>query len=109
MRTMRYTHTVEGYSKSGITSIMKKYTICSTITCSRVAQWERVGPITQRSMDRNHPLLKMIFLKILRHKYYPKEKPSYAKKLFCFHFTSFKYHTVACALMKTWNDNFGDT
>ena len=25
--------------------------------CSRVAQWERAGPITQRSMDRNHPLL----------------------------------------------------
>ena len=24
---------------------------------SRVAQWERAGPITQRSMDRNHPLL----------------------------------------------------
>ena len=23
----------------------------------RVAQWERAGPITQRSMDRNHPLL----------------------------------------------------
>ena len=24
---------------------------------SRVVQWERAGPITQRSMDRNHPLL----------------------------------------------------
>ena len=24
---------------------------------SRVAQWKRAGPITQRSMDRNHPLL----------------------------------------------------
>ena len=22
-----------------------------------MAQWERAGPITQRSMDRNHPLL----------------------------------------------------
>merc|ERR1711911_243308 len=24
---------------------------------SSVAQWKRAGPITQRSMDRNHPLL----------------------------------------------------
>ena len=31
---------------------------------SRVAQWERAGPITQRSMDRNHPLL--VFL----HRFY---------------------------------------
>ena len=29
----------------------------SPLKCSRVAQWERAGPITQRSMDRNHPLL----------------------------------------------------
>ena len=28
---------------------------------SRVAQWERAGPITQRSMDRNHPLLLLNF------------------------------------------------
>ena len=28
---------------------------------SRVAQWERAGPITQRSMDRNHPLLIFFF------------------------------------------------
>ena len=28
---------------------------------SRVAQWERAGPITQRSMDRNHPLLSTFF------------------------------------------------
>ena len=33
---------------------------------SRVAQWERAGPITQRSMDRNHPLLiSFLFLFIL--------------------------------------------
>ena len=25
---------------------------------SRVAQWKRAGPITQRSVDRNHALLK---------------------------------------------------
>ena len=26
-----------------------------------MAQWERAGPITQRSMDRNHPLLRLFF------------------------------------------------
>ena len=26
-----------------------------------MAQWERAGPITQRSMDRNHPLLIFLF------------------------------------------------
>ena len=26
---------------------------------SSVAQWKRAGPITQRSMDRNHPLLSL--------------------------------------------------
>ena len=26
-----------------------------------MAQWERAGPITQRSMDRNHPLLIFFF------------------------------------------------
>ena len=30
--------------------------------CSRVAQWKRAGPITQRSVDRNHALLKWFFL-----------------------------------------------
>ncbi len=33
----------------------------SYIMCSRVAQWKRAGPITQRSVDRNHALL-IIFL-----------------------------------------------
>ena len=28
---------------------------------SRVAQWKRAGPITQRSMDRNHSLLRIFF------------------------------------------------
>ena len=31
------------------------------MSASRVAQWERAGPITQRSMDRNHPLLTFYF------------------------------------------------
>merc|ERR1712121_455289 len=41
---------------------------------SSVAQWKRAGPITQRSMDRNHPLLHFflffftpIFSRILMH------------------------------------------
>ena len=28
---------------------------------SRVAQWKRAGPITQRSVDRNHALLEFLF------------------------------------------------
>ena len=32
---------------------------------SRVAQWKRAGPITQRSVDRNHALLKLFFKIIL--------------------------------------------
>ena len=32
---------------------------CISFQGSRVAQWERAGPITQRSMDRNHPLLRL--------------------------------------------------
>jgi hypothetical protein len=28
-----------------------------TLTDSRVAQWKRAGPITQRSVDRNYALL----------------------------------------------------
>ena len=30
-------------------------------TCSRVAQWKRAGPITQRSVDRNYALLSKTF------------------------------------------------
>ena len=29
---------------------------------SRVAQWKRAGPITQRSVDRNYALLEIFFL-----------------------------------------------
>ena len=32
------------------------------IPCSRVAQWKRAGPITQRSVDRNHALLKLFYI-----------------------------------------------
>ena len=35
---------------------------------SSVAQWKRAGPITQRSMDRNHPLLS--FFSIFFHSFY---------------------------------------
>ena len=35
---------------------------CSTlIIYSRVAQWKRAGPITQRSVDRNYALLNLLF------------------------------------------------
>ena len=35
---------------------------CSTlIIYSRVAQWKRAGPITQRSVDRNYALLNHLF------------------------------------------------
>ena len=40
--------------------------ICSILfrlTFSRVAQRKRAGPITQRSVDRNHPLLRKTFSK----------------------------------------------
>ena len=30
------------------------------LSASRVAQWKRAGPITQRSVDRNHALLNVI-------------------------------------------------
>ena len=36
---------------------------------SSVAQWKRAGPITQRSMDRNHPLLTLFFF-FLHHPLY---------------------------------------
>ena len=32
------------------------------MTTSRVAQWKRAGPITQRSVDRNYALLEAFFL-----------------------------------------------
>ncbi len=36
--------------------------MCMHVCASRVAQWKRAGPITQRSMDRYHPLLLSPFL-----------------------------------------------
>ena len=41
------------------------FTTITTSITSRVAQWKRAGPITQRSVDRNHALLKM-FLHLLQ-------------------------------------------
>ena len=37
---------------------VEKYFLASPPNISRVAQRKRAGPITQRSMDRNHPLLR---------------------------------------------------
>ena len=36
---------------------VEKYSLGLPPSVSRVAQRKRAGPITQRSMDRNHPLL----------------------------------------------------
>ena len=43
----------------------------STTTYSRVAQWKRAGPITQRSVDRNHALLRVLldFFSRINYKY----------------------------------------
>ena len=35
-----------------------------TNTDSRVAQWKRAGPITQRSVDRNYALLRFFLFKL---------------------------------------------
>ena len=37
---------------------------------SSVAQWKRAGPITQRSMDRNHPLLLPFFLEMMNFSFF---------------------------------------
>ena len=34
---------------------------------SRVAQWKRAGPITQRSVDRNHALLTLLLQQTSKH------------------------------------------
>ena len=39
-------------------------------TSSSVAQWKRAGPITQRSMDRNHPLLSFFFYKLMNFSFF---------------------------------------
>ena len=47
---------------SGIASAFVKFALQPLLEeCSRVAQWKRAGPITQRSVDRNHALLKPVF------------------------------------------------
>ena len=38
--------------------LTKPFRFGSVFTESRVAQWKRAGPITQRSVDRNYALLK---------------------------------------------------
>ena len=47
-------HYRQGYSEIFQFKVVGKH---NTLLASRVAQWERAGPITQRSMDRNHSLL----------------------------------------------------
>ena len=45
---------------------VEKYFLASPPNISRVAQRKRAGPITQRSMDRNHPLLRQAFFSLLK-------------------------------------------
>ena len=40
---------------------VEKYSLGLPPSVSRVAQRKRAGPITQRSMDRNHPLLAILY------------------------------------------------
>ena len=40
----------------------KYWTLLYMLNHSRVAQWKRAGPITQRSVDRNYALLRILFL-----------------------------------------------
>ena len=42
-----------------LSALFRLVTVCwqSSVEDSRVAQWKRAGPITQRSVDRNHALL----------------------------------------------------
>ena len=42
------------------TDLLLKWTL--NLPASRVAQWKRAGPITQRSVDRNHALLNFFLL-----------------------------------------------
>ena len=53
-----------------ISAILRLVAVCwqSSVEDSRVAQWKRAGPITQRSVDRNHALLSIfhIFASALR-------------------------------------------
>ena len=44
--------------------------IVGDLDVSRVAQWKRAGPITQRSMDRNHPLLSFFFYKLMNFSFF---------------------------------------
>ncbi len=48
-----------GLSTGALIALLLGSDVC--VCASRVAQWKRAGPITQRSMDRNHPLLLLPF------------------------------------------------
>ena len=52
---------------------------------SRVAQWKRAGPITQRSVDRNHSLLSLLY--------------------FCIGFFSFTIFFISISNAKVSNNN----
>ena len=50
-------HLITAKKEGYVTSKLYIAIISSIILASRVAQWKRAGPITQRSVDRNHSLL----------------------------------------------------
>ena len=52
-----------------ISNIYKNILFCNNN--SRVAQWKRAGPITQRSVDRNYALLNFFGLMIFFHNRFP--------------------------------------
>ena len=47
-----------------LSALFRLVTVCwqSSVEDSRVAQWKRAGPITQRSVDRNHALLSIFHI-----------------------------------------------
>ena len=61
-----------------ISQFCRKRSMVPARSCnaSRVAQWKRAGPITQRSVDRNHALLKPFF-HVLQAQFQPKSRVVY--------------------------------
>ena len=74
---------------------MFKYLVQTSCTfhCSRVAQWKRAEPITQRSVDRNHALLCIFVSKYSRdnHRLQGKIKLKLYLKFLSIYFRDNKY------------------
>ena len=59
---------------------VEKYSLGLPPSVSRVAQRKRAGPITQRSMDRNHPLLGVLIFSSRKLKQFPLDKRHQERK-----------------------------